>query len=98
MIKIVKEKGQGKTIEIIKKSSELSIPILTMNHRSRESIKNMAKKMGLDILEPITILEIENGKLSGLKISSILVDDIDSIMQQYLSSKQIEMIGFSITK
>lgn len=100
MIKIIKEKGRGKTTSLIRESSELSLPILTTNNQRKMHIQELASQMDIKIPKPITVYEIEYGVTRGLHCTSngVLVDDIDDFVQTYLMLNGLQMTGFSLTK
>lgn len=97
---VIEERGKGKTTHLIKMSNKMSVPILTADNESRKYIKELASQMDIQILEPITIFEIEHEKTRGLKFANnnILVDDIDIIISKQLMLKGFQVIGFSVTK
>ena len=84
---IVRGRGQGKTARLIYASEVTGIPIATFSKKNIEYIKDMAKRMGCDIPEPVTYHDLaSNNYLGSTKYESVLADDVDSILQRALDS------------
>lgn len=95
MKKILKERGQGKTYDLIKISSEKNIPIICYSYGSMTLICEMAEEMGVEIPTPIPIhkyIEMING---GYNPERILIDNAEFIMEYLL---RCEIYALSMTK
>ena len=90
MKRIFKERGMGKTTDIVKISAEKQIPILCM---SKHCIYDRAKEFNLKIPEPITIKDFMDGKHRGKTIDTILVDESEYILQTLLGIKIYALTG-----
>lgn len=77
-------RGQGKTIYLIKKSAELKYPIICCSEAQRKIIKSTAKEMKLDIPDPIPINSINfKEKLRGLNyFDKLLIDDLKYVLKR----------------
>lgn len=84
MKRIIKERGTGKTYELVKLSAEKQIPILCM---SKEGVLDRAKELNVKIPQPISIWDYEKGLHRGRDIESVLVDDSEYILQRLLEFK-----------
>lgn len=79
---ILKERGQGKTTQLIQESaSQLeqgkNAIILCHSEPSVLYIKERAKDLNCQIPEPMTYANYVNGNYRGLHIDSILIDNLD---------------------
>lgn len=84
---IIKDRGMGKTTQLIYTSETTGYPIATMSTASIAHIKEMAIEMGCDIPEPITYNDLINRVHRGNKLyDNILIDDADFIIQKALSA------------
>lgn len=87
---ICKGRGQGKTHDLILKSAETGIPILTAYNPVY--ILKQARYMGVKIHHPMTVKEykylMDNGSLTNniFWTGSLLADDIDEILHQLLNA------------
>lgn len=85
MKKIIKNRGEGKTTDLIKISAEKQIPIIAMSNLHAVEIMKKAAEMGLNIPTPTTC------KASGGHIycpyGEVLVDEIDYVLQNILGCK-----------
>lgn len=82
MKKIIKNRGEGKTTDLIKISAEKQIPIVVHNRGMIGIIQDKAKRMGLNI--PTPIYALDEHRLSMLGIEGVLVDEIDLVLQEML--------------
>ena len=83
------DRGQGKTMFLIKKSAESQCPIVCYSEKQAQLIKERAEEIGLDIPDPIK-LKFPNFKESfkGRKIENgILIDDVDYVLERLFGSK-----------
>ena len=97
---IIKNRGQGKTTQLIYTSEITRYPIVTTSRTSVELIKNLAKELACNIPEPITYTDLKNNKYRGNKnFEKVLVDDVDSILEEVLNEYlNCEVIGVTISK
>ena len=75
---IIKGRGHGKTVDLIKLSAETSIPILSCNP---QYVKEKAKELGIDIPEPVKPVHYK--EYHGYSDSRVLVDDLDRVLRFY---------------
>lgn len=82
---ILKNRGYGKTYELIKRSAETGYPIVTPY--PIQYIVNLASEVGLKIPEPVNIGTMKchpEYYRKVEKIGKVLVDDIDKVLQMLL--------------
>lgn len=77
----------GKTIELIKRSAELSVPIIVKDVVTGKHLKRRAKEMGLKIPNPISINSIITDRIKGINFNTVLVDDADYILGILIANK-----------
>lgn len=85
---IIKDRGMGKTTQLIYMSEATGYPIVTNNKFSINSLKMRAKKLGCEIPEPITSYEMASGKKRGNHLyDNILVDEValDGVLKDALN-------------
>lgn len=88
---IYKERGKGKTEELIKQSAKNGGYIVCQSMTLAEGILYRARKLGLKIPTPITYREFLDGRYCGRGIKSFLIDDADMLLQ-YMTNVKIEAI------
>lgn len=90
-------RGCGKTVELIKLSSETGCPIIAMSFPAINHIKRTAAELNIKIPEPIRF-EDKAVKLCGSKAlnKGILVDDIDCILHNLFYGAPINAATFTI--
>jgi len=88
---INKERGKGKTCELIRDSAKLNIPIICMNRQNAICIKQKSIEMGLDILHPIAINDFYSTKWQYPKV---LIDEMPTVLNKLLN---VEVVGCSMT-
>lgn len=83
MIVKVMQRRSGKTTELIKYSHHTGIPIVVSNIARVSIIEHMAKRMELDIPEPLTSNTVffRHG-MAGFKDRRILIDDLDAVISE----------------
>lgn len=74
-------RASGKTVLLLKKSADAGIPILTTNYFRLRDYKELARKMGLKIPEPILWTNRQLGKPEG---SKVLIDNGEEILNHIL--------------
>lgn len=79
-MKIIRmNRGQGKSVELIKLSSEKWYYILCMDKRRARSLVAKADEMGLEIPYPITVAELP---IHSPYVRGLLIDDVDYVLQK----------------
>lgn len=81
---IHKERGTGRTTELIKRSAETHEYIVTLNRAAVLNTQELANKMMLSIPCPLTFDEFIRGKYYSRGIKGFLIDNAD-IMLEYIS-------------
>lgn len=85
---IHKPRGGGKTRELIELAHKNGYTIVCLNKNMKRHTKYLAKKLGLEIPEPVTVEEVKQQKiLYGKKDTGIVVDNADAILQRYLDAE-----------
>lgn len=85
-MKIIKaHRGQGKTTELIKRSNKEWKYIICADIKRVELISTMARGLGLDIPYPIAVRELPLS--NGSFIKSVLIDDIEDVLQCLIGKK-----------
>ena len=92
---IYKERGKGKTFELIKMASENNLYIVARDMKTVDYIFNLARNHNLSIPYPLTYNEFFNKQYYGKRIEGFLIDDAEMLLQ-YLTNIPIK--GISITK
>ena len=95
---IIKERGTGKTTELIKRAAKDGLYILTDAKRSAECIADMARRMGLYIPFPVTVEEYLKGnkfRESYIRRDGLLIDNADDVFQTLLSGIPIRAVTIS---
>lgn len=85
----------GKTTDLIKMAAETGDYIVTRNHQSARDITDMAAKMGLEILFPITYTEFAERRFLGKRIKGFLIDDADEFLHYFTYNIPIDAITIS---
>ena len=92
---IIGKRGTGKTTELIEKSAEKQIYILTATKLRARSLFNSARERGLYIPFPVTLEEYFKGdkfKGSSIRRDGLLIDDADDVLQQIFAGIPIQSI------
>lgn len=96
MIKIIGERGSGKTTKLIELSAEKQIPILCPTAYQQRNILIKAKELGYDI--PVPVLLTSELKTQDIrKGEDVLVDDAEWILTRVLEDLKFNMKGFAIS-
>lgn len=82
---IIKQRGKGKTHEMLQLSSKIGHTIVCYDKDETFRIKELAKDMGLTIPEPITYRELKGG-LYDHRHLGLLIDNADDFLQSFTSS------------
>jgi hypothetical protein len=81
MIIICKERGKGKTFDLVKLSSELGLPILYRADAERSKLIEAAVALGVKIVAPVKVGKIYYG--GGIKPEKALIDDFDTFSEYH---------------
>ncbi len=92
MKKIIVERGQGKTTELLKMSAEKNVPILVMTKWEYRFLMDKATDMELAIPEPVFL-----DKIRGTTISEVLIDEADQMLRLILSERGIDIIAMTLS-
>lgn len=83
---IIKERGTGKTTELLYASEVTKYPIVVPTAVAAKSLKEAANRLGVTIPEPLTVSELREREMARPKC--VLVDDayaiIGDAMDNYL--------------
>lgn len=82
---IIKDRGMGKTIQLIHISEATGYPIVVAYKTMIDNIKSMATKLGCKIPEPVLISDMTTGKT---QYDNILVDEValDGVLKKALNN------------
>lgn len=89
-MKIIRRgRGQGKTIELIKISSEKGIPIVCSNKMKAQIVADTARQMGLDIPRPISMDSFiynckEGRRTEDMRFQGCLIDDLKEVLDKVI--------------
>ena len=75
----------GKTTQLVKISARGNAPILCLDVQRLHNIWFIARKLELEIPEPITLRDFLNGRIRGRESQTILVDDAEMILLSLLA-------------
>ena len=82
---VIGGRGSGKTMLLVKYSSETELPICVYTEREASVIKGLATKLDIKIPEPLVVTKAPRPLYIGHGINKILVDDGDFILESLLS-------------
>lgn len=79
-------RGQGKTTRLLYASEWQDIPILCATYAQKEHLIGTAKRLGLNIPEPIAACELTSSRIIGSKAADkdLLVDEAPWVLQMLL--------------
>lgn len=79
-------RGQGKTTRLLYASEFNGTPILCSSLKQKDYLLNSAKKLRLNIPEPLCVCDVFSDKIRSNRDfdNGILVDDAESVLQQML--------------
>ena len=80
-------RGHGKTTRLLYASEFNDIPILCTSQTSKQHLLDSAKRLNLDIPEPITPSDVTMGGVfkTSIRDQDILVDEAPMVLQSLLS-------------
>lgn len=81
-------RGKGKTVRLLYASEWQDIPILCPTYSQKEHLIDTAKRLGLNIPEPIIASEIATNRIRMSKAADkdLLVDEAPLVLQNLLNS------------
>jgi hypothetical protein len=81
-------RGQGKTVRLLYASEWNDIPILCATDSQKQHLIDMAKRLGLNIPEPIVTWEIQSSKVINSRVAEKdwLVDEAPMVLRSLLHS------------
>lgn len=82
---IVKDRGVGKTYELMYTSSVTGYPIVCYSKEEAKWLKEKANLHGIDIPDPIGIEELRNEHIDKRVRDRVLVDDVQFFLEDALS-------------
>lgn len=82
----------GKTTALVYASAVDKVPILCLNKQNKKYIEDLAKRLGLDIPEPLTCCPADVKKLGDLGANKILIDNAEYTVPALIE----ELIGVDI--
>lgn len=82
---IVKDRGMGKTTQLIHISEATGCPIVVPYRTMIDNVKSIATKLGCKIPEPVLISDVVSGKV---QYDDILVDEValDGVLKKALNN------------
>ena len=82
---IIKDRGMGKTTQLIHISEATGYPIVVAYKTMIDNIKSTATKLGCKIPEPVLIYDIVTGKM---QYDNILIDEValDGVLKKALNN------------
>lgn len=94
---IIKPRGGGKTTDLIKIAHERHGYIVCRNFTEAERVHKESRKMGFDILFPMTYQEFMDRSYRGVDVREFYIDDAQALLQQ-LTAIPIEAITLNHDK
>lgn len=77
------ERGKGKTTYLVHRSHVTQYPIVCADYTGVGVVKDIAKRIGVSIPEPMTVQELfQNGSL--LTSKKVLIDETPMVLQRLL--------------
>lgn len=94
---LIKSRGGGKTYKLIIASEVTGYPILAVDGRRKQFIKDMAKEMSTNIPEPINYEQYKQCR-DGLNVAKMLIDDAEKIIADVLNSTlKTDVVAVTLT-
>lgn len=85
MERFIMPRGTGKTYQLILKSAETNQPILVHNDVLKKYVQQIANDHKIKIPTPISVGDILYGKCRGRHYDGVLVDELGTVMRQFVS-------------
>lgn len=98
MNKIIKPRGAGKSLELIKIAEETNAYIVVPTRRDALNLMKLAEKHGHKILFPVTLGEYMRNGMKGSFVKHILIDDADIILQMLFRDVAVDAITMTDEK
>lgn len=92
---IIKNRGEGKTLELIKIAVQHGLYIIVRNVEIAHYVKDLAEKNDFKILSPITYSEFDRRAYFAKNIKGFLFDDLDDYIQ--MKSPNVRIFAFTAT-
>ena len=92
---IYKERGSGKTKDLIQRSAKNNIPILVATEIEKQNLMLKANVLGINIPFPISIKDLKDNILEREEINSIYIDNADILLPYLLGAR---VAGMTISK
>lgn len=90
---IIKKRGEGKTLELIKIAAEHGLYIIVRNAEIAHYVRELAQKNDFQILFPITYSEFDRKAYFAKDINGFLFDDLDEYIQ--MRSPNVRIFAFT---
>ena len=84
----------GKTNDILLRAHGTKNVIVCTNYSEVKRLKQLAKDLEVDILEPITFSEFMNGGPRAVEVAGYYIDNADMLLEQ-LARKPLKLITMS---
>lgn len=78
---IVKDRGEGKTVDLIRRSALTGFYMVVRNHQAAHDAHLRSLDMGLLIPFPLTYDEFLEGRYNTRGIRGVLIDDADELLR-----------------
>lgn len=91
----VRPRQGGKTQELIKLAAEERLVIVCVTLEMVSVVKDRAKKMGLDIPEPLSWQQFAGGRHRGRRIKGFVIDDVDEGLRQLARTVPVEAVSLT---
>lgn len=83
------DRGNGKTLHLIKLSTILDSPIICATEQSKKYILDKAREMALEIPEPIVVNRINFDLVIRGRKENLLIDDLDEVLKSLFGNNVI---------
>lgn len=93
---IAKRRQTGKTTQLLYTSSTMGIPILVSDKGKANFIISEAKKLELDIPEPLVISDLAEVKSRNFHIESVLVDEAQEVLDFLLKRMGVKPVALTV--
>lgn len=90
---IIKDRHEGKTLELIKIAAEEGLYIIVRNQEMAYYTRKLAEKNGFQILFPITYSEFDRKAYFAKDINGFVFDDLDDYIQ--MRSPNVRIFAFT---
>jgi hypothetical protein len=93
----VRSRAAGKTHELIKLAAEERLVIVCPTTEMVRAVTERARKMGLDIPQPVSFRQLTSGYCRGRKIKGFAFDDAELCLQQLAGPVPVAAISMTGT-